>query len=337
MIKKIGNTGLLIILVALLGVFFIARYISNKKGENTFQTAIIPKIDSARMNGMVIFQRATKTGIPKPFVFTRKGKEWYVSQGDVSGLADPRAAQYMVSQLEQISPDRLGSNDPKDWKQFNVNDSLGTRVVLLYDKDTALDVLVGRFSYMPQQKKSISYLRISGQKEVYAVDGFLSMNVANEFDNWRDRKIMPGDYPSWTKLTYTYPNDSGFVIQKDSSNNWMFNDGKRPDSLAALNIIKDVSSQNYGVFVNNFDSNGKQPLFTLKAEGKDFSPVLIKAYAADTANKYVISSTMNRGSFFSGKKNGLFSKVFPSKKTFFRKDFSPLPKSHLAPVSVHKK
>jgi len=336
MIKKLGNKGLLLILVALLAIFGIARYISNKHGENTFQTAIIPKIDSAKMNGMVIFQKATKKGIPKPFIFTRKGKDWCVSQGDVSGRAEPRAANYIISQLEQISPDRLGSNDPKDWKQFNVNDSLGTRVVLLYDKDTALDVVVGRFSYIPQQKKSISYVRLSGQKEVYAVDGFLSMNVANEFDNWRDKRLMPGDYPTWTKLTFTYPNDSGFVIQKDSNEQWVFNDGTMPDSLAAVTLIKDVSSQNYGSFVNTFDTTGKQPMFTLRAEGSDFSPVLIKAYPADTANKYAISSTLNPGSFISGSKNGIFSKTFPSKKAFFRKNFKAPPKAPVMPTTVKK-
>jgi Domain of unknown function (DUF4340) len=337
MIKKLGNKGLLLILVALLAIFGIFRYISNRNGENTFKTALIPKIDSTKLNGIVIFQRATKKGTPKPFIFTLKGKVWYVSQGDVTGLADSRAAQYMVSQLQQISPDRLGSNDPKDWKQFDVNDSLGTRVALLYDKDTALNVIVGRFSYIPSQKKGMSYVRLAGQNEVYAVDGFLSMNVSNEFDNWRNKKVMPGDYPQWTKLTYTYPNDSGFTIQKDSNGQWLFSDGKMPDSLAAVNLIRDASSQNYGSFINKFDSTHKQPLFTLRAEGDGFSPAIIKAYPTDTVNKYVISSTINPGSFFDGSKNNMFSKAFPSKKAFFRKDFKSLPKPVMSTVASKKR
>ena len=81
MIKKLGNKSLLLILVLLLAVFLIARYFSTRNGENTFKTAIIPHIDTNRMNGMVIFQKPTKTGKPLPFIFTLKGKKWYVSQG----------------------------------------------------------------------------------------------------------------------------------------------------------------------------------------------------------------------------------------------------------------
>src|SRR6202044_1276584 len=123
-----------------------------------------PKIDSTRLTGMVIFEKKLDNS-PKgvhaenelPYVFTKKGTDWYISQGDVTSRAEPRSAHYLISLVEGINPDRLGSNDPKDWKQFNVNDTLGTRVVFLYDKDTVVDIVVGRFNYIPEQKKAISY------------------------------------------------------------------------------------------------------------------------------------------------------------------------------------
>ena len=334
MIRKLGNKSLLLALVLVLAVFGLARYISNKKGENTFKTAIIPSIDSARMNGMIIFpnsmmpgQRRGKVAIESlPFIFSRKGKEWYISKGNVSGLAQQRSAQYMMNQLEHITPDRLASDNPADWKEYNVNDSLGTRVVFLYDKDTALDVIVGRFSYVPDRKQAISYIRIAGQKEVYAINGMLSMNINEDFDSWRDKKMMPGEsYDEWNKLTFSYPADSGFIMKKDSGSDWTINNGKKPDSLAALHILKDLSEQNYGSFVNNFDSSGKQPICMLTIEGKGFSPVTIKAWAADSANVYAINSSINPTSFFSGRRGGMFSKIFPAKSAFFRKDFKPLP------------
>ncbi len=282
--KKLGNTRLLLILVVLLAAFGIFRYISNKKGENTFQTVLVPQIDTARLNCVYIYPRKNKAGKNLPYIFTKKGENWYVSQGDVTSPAVPRATHYMITQVEQISPDRLGANDPKDFKQYCVNDSLGTRVVFLYNKDTALDVIVGRFSYIPTQKQAISYIRLSGHKEVYAVDGYLSMNIAEEFDNWRNKVTMPGDNSTWTKLTFTYPADSGFVIKKDSGDRWKFENGGSPDSATAAKVIQDISNQNYGKFIDKFDTTGKQALFTLLVEGSNFKPALIKAYAADTAN-----------------------------------------------------
>jgi len=325
MIRKLGNRNLLLILLALLVVFGIFRYISNKKGENTFQTAIIPKLDTNKIDGMMIFPGRMQVGIRgnlynQPFIFSRKGDKWYISQNDVHSSAELRSVAYVISQLEKISPDRLGSNNPKDWKEYCVNDSLGTRVVLLYGKDTALDVMVGRFSYVASQKQAISYMRLRGQKEVYAVDGFLSLNITEDFDAWRNKKVMPGDYPTWTKLTFTYPADSGFIISKDSNEQWVFADGTKPDSATAANIIKDINNQNYGTFVNNFDVNGKQALFTMKVEGSDFTPVLVKAYPADSINKYAITSSLNPESFFSGNKGGMFSKVFLGKRAFIKKE-----------------
>ena len=46
MSKKVGNKELFIILIILIGVYALVRYINHKRGENTFHTAIIPKVDT---------------------------------------------------------------------------------------------------------------------------------------------------------------------------------------------------------------------------------------------------------------------------------------------------
>jgi len=142
------------------------------------------------------------------------------------------------------------------------------------------------------------------------------MNIAADFNDWRDKKIMPGEYPDWDKLTFTYPADSGFVVMKDSSGKWLLDNKSLPDSTSVINTIKNLSNQNYGTFVNKFDTNGKQALFILKVEGRGFNPAIIKAYAADTTNKYAITSTLDPGSFFSGKAGDMFRNIFPAKISF---------------------
>ena len=197
-------------------------------------------------------------------------------------------------------------------------------------------MIVGRFSYIPQQKQGMSYVRISGQKEVYAVDGFLSMNITEDFNAWRDKKIMPGDDCRGPSLPLPIRLIAALLL-KATAAQWVFSDGKKPDSVAAVNIIHDISNQNYGSFIDNFDSTGKQPIFTLRIEGNDFGPVLIKAYPADTANLYAIHSTLNPGAYFNGKTNGMLGKIFPGKKEFFRKDLKPLPKPPVSPANARAK
>jgi len=312
MSKKLGNKQLLVILLALVGVYFIYRYISNKRGENTFNTAIIPKIDTAKITEMLIYTDVKKG---EPMRFTKKGNRWLVTQGGYTTLADLRSEKFVVDQLKQIAPERLATNDPAQWKDFTVMDTNGTRLILLNDKDTVINLIVGKFGFNMQQKQGISYVRIHGQKEVYGVQGFLSMNITENVDSWRDRSLIymnPGQYG---KITYTYPADSSFSVIKDSLNKWHFADGGKTDTIAVPAIIGAMSQQNYGTFVYKFDTNSVKPLCSLMLEGSGLNPLIIKAYVSDTANKYVLTSSMNPGAYFSSK-NGAFGKLFLGKAAF---------------------
>jgi len=317
MFKKVNNKQLLLILIVLIGIYAIGSYIKKKRNEDTFHTNIIPKLDTNRVNCMFIYPKGAKT----PIRFDLKGNTWMVSQDGITSRAEQRSEHYVIQQLQQISPDRLATNDRQKWKDYDATDSTGTRVVLLYGKDTALDVLVGRFSYVAAQKMALSAVRLNGQKEVYSVEGFLSMNITNEFNAWRDKVIIPMEYKGWTKLNYTYT-DSSFSAATDASGGWLV-DGNKPDSLAAIGIINRLTQQNYGQFVNKFDTNAVKPIAELTIADNTHAIVTLKAYPADSLNKYVITSTMNPGAYMSGARGGMFDNIFVSKKTFFKHPEAP--------------
>jgi hypothetical protein len=339
MSKKFGNKQLFIILIILVGIYGISRYISSKRGENTFKPAIIPNIDTNKVSSIYIYGNKRKY----PIHLHKEGTQWMASWNDLTSIAEQGAPRYMISQLRDISPDRLATSDVSQWTSYQV-DSTGTRIVVLStSKDTILDVIVGKFGFMPQQRQGMSYVRINGQKEVYGVVGFLAMNIAQDFDSWRNRKIIFNDLLTYQKLTFMYPGDSGFAVErvKGSIGKWHFEDGKEADSIASLNTLSSISRQNYGNFVNKFDTNTSAALFTLKVEADPGGVAIIKAFpppANDTMDKYVITSSMDPGSYFSGYKAGLFSKLFVGKKAFM---YSPPPKevtkSAGKPTKVGKK
>jgi hypothetical protein len=315
MIKSMNNTRLALILAALLAMLAIFKYIGSKKSENTFKTVIIPKIDTAKVTGIEIFPKKKKTS---PIVISKKGNTWYATQGDITSRAEARSGKYLMGEILKISPDRLATNDVAQWKDYDVTDTAGARLVLFNNKDTILDIIVGRFSYFPATKKLMSFVRINGQKEVYGTEGMLSLNIPDEFASWRDKHIIPDDYKQWKSLTFSYPADSGFMLKKDSAG-WEYADGSKPDSASTVAALTTLSQQNYGSFIDKFDTNGKQELFSLLITGSASGNVMLKAYPADTANKYAITSTLNPGSYFSGKNSGLFSKIFISKAALVKK------------------
>ncbi len=314
MIKKLNNKQLALILIVLLGIYGIAKYVNTKRGENTFHTSIIPKIDTNKVNTIYIYPKLTKG---KPIRFDLKGKNWIVSQNSISSRAEQKSERYVIQLIEAITPDHLATNDPAQWKDYDVTDSAGTRVVLLNDKDTLIDLLVGRFSYNNQLRKALSCVRLHGQNEVYSVDGFLTMNMANDFASWRDRTLITDELASWSKLTFTYPVDSGFVVSKDAGGNWQVNNGI-PDSAAVRNLLLKLSQQNYGVFVDGFDTNSYKSVYQLKIEGDKMNAIILKAYSTDTAHGCIITSSINPGAYMSGKKDGMFNNTFLSKSAFFR-------------------
>lgn len=317
MIKKLTNKQLALILVILLAVFGISQFIKNKRGENTFHTALIPKIDSAKVDGMLIYP---KTKGSKVISFKKVNGVWRVIQGDVNARADQKAEGYVIQQLRQISPDRLAANDEAHWKDYDVTDSTGTRVVLLYDKDTVVDVMVGRFNYLPAERKGMTSVRLRNQKEVYQVEGFLAMNIAEDFNSWRDRKLITGDKTTWSKLTFMYP-DSGYTVEADKAD-WKVEENK-PDSLATMNLLTTLSQQNYGTFINKFDTNTKPAMYSLRIEGATTGTVVLKAYPNDSLTNYIVTSSINPGSYMNGNANNLFKNIFISKATFFKHPQAP--------------
>ncbi|HXB12211.1 MAG TPA: DUF4340 domain-containing protein [Bacteroidia bacterium] len=330
MSKKIDNKKLLSILIILVGIYCLSRYISSKRGENTFKPAIIPNIDTNKVGSIYIYGNKRKY----PIHLHKESKQWMASWNDITSIAEQGSPRYMISQLRDISPDRLATDDVKQWTNYQV-DSTGTRIVVLgVSKDTILDVIVGKFGFMPEQRQGMSYVRINGQKEVYGVVGFLAMNIAQDFDSWRNRKIIFQDFHTYQKLTFTYAGDSSFSVErvKGSIGKWHFEDGKEADSIATFNSLNSISRQNYGNFVNKFDTNNSTPLFTLKVEADPGGIAVIKAYpppANDTLDKYVITSSMDPGAYFSGYKSGLFNKLFVSKKAFM---YSPPAKASAKPA-----
>jgi hypothetical protein len=111
------------------------------------------------------------------------------------------------------------------------------------------------------------------------------------------------------KLTFIYPGDSSFALTlKDKK--WMINE-EPSDSAKTANYFANITHLSSNEFADNFNlSNLTKPLYTIRIEGNNFSPIELRAYSGDAANRIVLTSSMNEGAKFSGDKNDLFRRVF---------------------------
>lgn len=253
----------------------------------------------------------------------KEGDDWkIITPGGETFMADAAQADNMLTTLSEFTAKRLVAREKSKWAQYQVTDSLGTRVQVMDGKKVVVDMYIGKFDYQQPQNPNpysrqqgimTSYVRLSDDKDVYAVDGFLSMTFGRSAKELRNRKMVQFDKQSATRLAFVTPDGNYNLIKQDSV--WLL-DGIIPDSAAVADYLSNVSNMQSSEFVSRDNVLEQDAKYMLTIEANNLTePLKIQAFASDTVNRYAISTSQNEGSYFSGK-NGMFEKIFQSKKVF---------------------
>ncbi len=310
---NINNRVLLIVLLGLAAVLVITRLLTSKKSERTLETELID-IDTSRISEIYLYPRAESGG---ELVFTRKDNNWMVSNKEISSPADKNAIENSLIALLDLKIERLVSRSRDKWGDYQVDDSLGTRVVIKEGKKTTLDLVVGRFDYQqPQggyqaynrnQFSGVSYVRDHSDQEVYATEGFLSMNFNQNFNRWRDQTLISLSPSQVSKFTFDYPADSGFVAQRSGTGQWMVA-GLPADSASMARYVNSVSRKRSMEFEDGFQPVS-QPDYQLTIEGDNMMPLHLRGYLQPDGS-VILNSSQNPESWFRSDREGLFSQIF---------------------------
>ena len=313
MAGKFKNSNLLIIFLVLAGLFVVSRYLKNRKYERTLKTDLV-QVDTSGIDQILLYPRAENQ---QEIQFVRKGDNWSVTKGSITAEAGNYSVQNIFSDLISVKAEQLVARNRERWSEFHVDDSLGTRVILKEGNKTKLDIMIGRFNYQPapggytggygqNQGRGLTYVRLSGEDEVYMVEGFLSMSFNQPFNNWRDQTILRTDRSSITRVSYDYPMDSGFVLVLQDSV-WMI-DGMSPDSAQTAQLLSALTRKSSSEFVDDF-SPLTAPDYQLRIEGNNMQLVSVLAYRRSD-NQYIINSSLNPDSYFASPPDGIFKDIF---------------------------
>lgn len=321
MFRKLDPKWLLAIFIGLL-IIVVAVTLFDKKAtinrDHTFNSSIT-SIDTAKVSAITIFSKAKK----EPIELTKSDNKWQIKIGNKQFGADENYLKNMVMTLGTLEATRVVAKGKEMWAEYEVTDSAATHVIVKESKKVTADIYIGKFTYkqpananpyMQQRGTLTSYVRLAGEKEVYAVDGVLSMAFNRDPNDFRDHTIIKVEKDRLTKLTFVRPEGPFYLMKKD--NQWMI-DGIPADSVKVaeyLNSISLLSSSNY---IDESLISSTNIDYQLTIEGENIpQPIYIKANKADTANIYAIISSLNTGNFFSGKESGLTDKIFVEKSRF---------------------
>ena len=318
MFKNISSKTLTIIFVILLAIAAFYVYYDSSHEERTFKKNIVD-IDSAKVTAISIFPKANNHKEVRLF---KEGKYWQVQlENNKSVPAQESKIKNLLNQLVQIKSMGVAAQNSDKWHEFQV-DTLGTEVKVFEGNDNTLDITIGKFNYEQQTRGMSTAVRVKGDDNVYEVNGFLEFTFNQKPNAFRDNYIVNDDMSHWNKLTFTYP-DSSFQIVKDTSNHWTINN-IRTDSAKTVRFLRALSHLTGSEFIDNPDQSMlNKSNYTLTINSTGLGAINVSGFGtpstdAKSSSQFILHSSQNNESYFSGNANKLWQKVFPGKKEFFK-------------------
>ncbi len=309
MFRKVSTKIIAGIFVVLLAVVVLVEVIDSRNGNRTFKSDLL-EVAVSDVTSIELYARAANHKLVKLF---RENDAWKIEADGKTYNADAGACERLISALNDMKPKSVATTSKDRWEQFEVTDSLGTRVKLFGGSDLLADVMVGKFSYS-QPRSMTSYVRLANDKEVYGVDGTLGMSVNRNVNSFRDRTLVDANKSNWTKLAFTYPADSSFVLEK-AGNQWMIGEMEADSAQVAqyFNKIDRLSDSNFAE-----EKPSIAPTHRLRIESSNGAPSIeITGYRVDD-DRFILESSQNPGSYFNSKTRA--EQLFVSSASFAAKE-----------------
>jgi hypothetical protein len=251
---------------------------------------------------------------------------WNVKFNGTTHSGNQSLISSLPGQINKLKPLRLAATKKENWKNFQVTDSLATKVILENNGKVLAGLYIGKFSYimpknrMPQQNpymrqpqgKMNTYVRTLDDDNVYAVEGFLGMSFNRSADDFRDKNIVSVNKNDLTKLTFSYPADSSFVLSKKDSK-WFVND-QPADSASVAQYLNKITHLHGRTFTENAVASFNHSVII---EGNNMETVNVRAFIS--GNGAVITSSQNKDAVFTDDDKNIVKKLFIGKNKLLKK------------------
>jgi hypothetical protein len=324
MSSRFDNKKLFYLLAGLIAILLITVLVKIP-GENATLKSRIVDFDTLAVSKIIIYPKTGKAG---SFELERNNNKWVVKQGNIVSATQEGAVQNIFGEVLNLKPQSLAAVKKSQWKEFELTDSLATRIIFLDRKGKTLaDLMVGKMSYRQQDNpyagyggnnvQVTSFVRLYNEKNVYAVEGFISFTFNTKFDDWRDKTFIRSDKKDITKITFTYPADSSYTMS-NNGNGWQIA-GQTADSARVAGYLNSLSLLNGQNIKDNYQPV-LSPVYQMLVEGNNLLNISVKCYKNEGNDEYIVNSSLNPDVYFSTKKKDIPERLFKPAGYFLNKD-----------------
>jgi hypothetical protein len=324
MYRKFSIKTLSIVFSVLLALLILTEIIDKAKGTNTLRDVLF-SLNKEDIAALKIYPRMLNG---KEILLEKSGNNWLVKYEGKSYNADTTQIKNLINKFAELKPLRYAGKTKEQQKKYELTDSLCSKVILLDKNGEKLAaVRVGRFSFLQNrntrqqnafmqrpQGTMITYVRLDNEKDIFAIEGFLSMSVNQEADNFRNRKLLSLNKQKIKEISFDYPADSSFVLQ-EKNGTWQI-DGVAADSASVADYLYEISNITGTNFSKENELNATHRIKISTSDNKTYE---VSAAFADSTN-VLLTSTQNQGTVFKEKKDSNFKKLFKSKLDFLSKE-----------------
>lgn len=320
MSKRFDNKRLLMILGGLVVLLLLTVLVKMPRERSTLKGNLVD-IDTSSVGKIII---TPKSGTGNSFEFSKENNKWSIAQGDIVSVPIKGAVGNILSEIMAVKPQTLAAMGESKWKEYELTDSLATKVKIVSKKGKDLaGLMIGKFSYRQvgdpnagyggNNIEGTTYVRLEGEKEIYAVDGFLAFSFSGGFNDWRDKSFVRCNKDDITKVIFTMPSDSSFTLAKRDSLWYAAN--QKADSAKTANYLSSLSLVDGQEFADGYQP-GSFPVYQMVIEGNNLLNITVKCFKGE-GDKLIFNSSLNPGVYFTGKRDGIFAELFKSLDYFF--------------------
>ncbi len=294
-------------LVALAVVIGAIVLLDAQKGERTFKTDIV-KIDTAKVNAISIFPKNKKQEVS----LFKEGNDWKVKvNAQKNQTVEPEKISGALKALSEIRATRLAALTTDKWNQFEV-DTTSTRVIVEQGGKKTLDLHIGRFSVKEGGREFETFVRLEGEKETYAVNGFLDPQFNTGIDDWRNKIVIKGEKEDWLGFSVSLADGQRYTVEKIDTI-WMLD-----DALAGEGEVNNFFSAISFLSGNNFaddveETSLEAPDYLLQVN--DIRGDKIKVEGFIKVERKILRSSLNPHNLIQAD-DSMMEKLFPAKEKF---------------------
>lgn len=309
--RKINNKILAIALLVLVAAWVLTRLFRTPTLDSNLRKELV-SLDTAAVTEIRILPSNARESVIK---LTRAGNKWTVEKDQKKFDADASSARNVLELMGKLQADRMVSRKKEKWESFNVGEK-STNVSFFKGTDQLANVHIGKSGFNQSTGGMYgggpyTYIRLSDEDEVYVVNSFLESTLNRPFSDWRDRSFLRIPKDLITKVAFTYPADSSFVIEKKDSV-WV-SAGRSLDKAKVEMFLGQLSSKNLNAFAEGFAPTLPAEV-TISVQGASGNLGTIEAWKQPTG--WTLRSSQHNDIFFSSAGSNVDKELLVGLKKF---------------------